>query len=64
MEFKHPFRLQISGPSGSGKSTFVAALLKSLMDDFIPVIQGGKPSLIVWVYSEMQSLYAVIKDVT
>ena len=53
--FKHPTTIQISGPTGCGKTFFVRRMLQErLIDPF--------PTRIIWVYSEWQSDYDMVRE--
>ncbi len=55
--WKHPFSSFIAGPSQSGKTTFLVKLLAS------DIIQPP-PDVIIWCYSEWQSAYEGLQNVS
>ena len=55
-QLKHPTTCLVSGPTGCGKTRFVSRLLST---------QGminPKPSRIIWLYSEWQSIYSELSS--
>ena len=53
--FKHPTTIQISGPTGCGKTFFVRRMLQERL--ILPF-----PTRIIWVYSEWQSDYDMVRE--
>ena len=52
----HPTTCLIAGPTGCGKTKFVSRIIESLVSESTAMIQP-RPTRIVWVYSEWQSIY-------
>ena len=57
-DFSHPFTCIISGPSSSGKTTFIKKLIDISDTRIVP-----SPSVIVYVYTEWQSVFDEMKGV-
>ena len=55
-KINHPTTCLIAGPTGCGKTKFVARIIETLSSHTAAMIEP-RPTRIVWVYSEWQSIY-------